>query len=248
MGFPDDVVIVTGGAFLSGALVPHAPERSLVTLPDFAITRDLISCAKYLDFLNALARKDLGEAMSRTPRLEEDAPSYFPYDSDKGAFFIPTEDKDGDAWDPLWPINMVTYDDACAYAAWRAKIDGVPWRLPTSEEWEKAARGVDGRLYPWGNEFDASFCNTREARRGRPMPSPVGTFPEDVSPYGVRDAAGNVIEWTSSWTSAAQDTKVMRGASYASMGIMTRLDSSWSALTSIRYPSYGFRLVFSLER
>ncbi|MCL4300535.1 MAG: formylglycine-generating enzyme family protein [Anaerolineae bacterium] len=95
------------------------------------------------------------------------------------------------------PVVGVSFSDATAFCRWTATVTGLLVRLPTEAEWEKAARGPDGRLYPWGNEWRAGACNNRESKLGQT--SPVGQFsPQGDSPYGVSDLAGNVQEWCAS--------------------------------------------------
>lgn len=95
------------------------------------------------------------------------------------------------------PVVGVSFTDATAFCRWAVTVTGLPIRLPTEAEWEKAARGPDGRLYPWGNEWRAGACNNNESKLGRT--SPVGQFsPQGDSPYGVADLAGNVQEWCAS--------------------------------------------------
>lgn len=85
------------------------------------------------------------------------------------------------------PAVLVTWNDAMAYASWRGAT------LPTEFQWEKAARGVDGRRYPWGARWDPYACHCWHA--GARASAPVGCHPRDVSPFGVADVAGNVSDW-----------------------------------------------------
>jgi formylglycine-generating enzyme required for sulfatase activity len=94
------------------------------------------------------------------------------------------------------PVVRVSWHDAVAYAAWLSERTGERWWLPTEAEWEKAARGTDGQIYPWGDAFDTTRCNTSES--GKSGTTPVGTYPAGASPYGAQDLAGNVWEWTGS--------------------------------------------------
>ena len=97
------------------------------------------------------------------------------------------------------PVTYVHYDDALAYCAWLSERTGASYRLPTEAEWEKAARGADGRQYPWGNTFDSARCNTDEGKVGGT--TPVGQYSQagGDSPYGCADMAGNVWEWCLDW-------------------------------------------------
>jgi len=94
------------------------------------------------------------------------------------------------------PVVGVSYLDAIAFCSWAGEQTGLPLRLPTEAEWEKAARGPDGRVYTWGDQWEAGRCNSREAKmKGT---TPVGHFsPDGDSPYGVAEIGGNVQEWLS---------------------------------------------------
>ena len=108
---------------------------------------------------------------------------------------------------PDQPVVGVSWYEAEAYACWAGL------HLPTEAEWEKAARGIDGREYPWGDRFDPTRCNTRESGIGRT--TLVGKYsPEGDSPYGVADIAGNVWEWCADWRDEDKDIKVLRGGSW----------------------------------
>jgi formylglycine-generating enzyme required for sulfatase activity len=90
------------------------------------------------------------------------------------------------------PVVNVTWADAAAYCRWADK------RLPSEAEWEFAARGTEGRKYPWGNQWEASRAAFRGNRGGNNMTSAVGSYASGASPFGVLDMAGNVWEWTAS--------------------------------------------------
>jgi formylglycine-generating enzyme required for sulfatase activity len=135
------------------------------------------------------------------------------------------------------PVIMVNWFEARLYARWRG------CRLPSEEEWEKAA-GWDAdagkkRVYPWGDEFDAAFCNTYESGIGKT--TAVGSYSNYASPCGAQDMAGNVWEWTESAWSEGDETRVVRGGSW-----LFNRDDAACAYRSSNVPDdrviyYGFR-------
>ncbi|RME28846.1 MAG: protein kinase, partial [Deltaproteobacteria bacterium] len=157
-----------------------------------------VTVAEYLEFLNDLESTGQGELAARVAPHERGAMGsghklLFGRRDDGTWFNQP--DPDGDLWGERWPVLMVDWHGAMAYARWYADRTGLPWRLPTELESEKMSRGVDGRAWPWGDGFDPSFCHMEKSHAGRRNPIDAGSHPVDVSPYGVRDVAGNVRWW-----------------------------------------------------
>lgn len=196
---PDDVFVAAGHHWRGGD--PHAVggrTRARAWLDAFVIRRHPVTNTEFLAFLHdlvATGRED--EALGYAPRERGGTvghPGALIYGYERGQFFL-RADADGDVWQPDWPVMMVDWMGASAYASWYARKTQRPWRLPTDAEWGKAARGVDGRFHPWGDSFDPSWCNMVDSRKERPYPVPVHEFPLDESPYGVRGLGGNVRDW-----------------------------------------------------
>ncbi|MEQ1564908.1 MAG: bifunctional serine/threonine-protein kinase/formylglycine-generating enzyme family protein [Myxococcota bacterium] len=196
---PDEVYVPAGPAWLGGDReVPSMPRRR-VWVDGFAIDRFPVTNARYLVFLDDLvARGDEAAALRYVPRersgsQSEDGPMI--YGRDAAGRFVLRPDADGDEWVPDAPVLMVDWFGANAFAAWQSARDGLAWRLPTELEWEKAARGVDGRRYPWGDHADATWMCIRTSHTGPAAPPVVTAYPGDVSPYGVRGMGGGVRDW-----------------------------------------------------
>ena len=173
--FEPEMVLIPAGEFTMGsdpgsdpdALDDEQPQHTLY-LPDYYLAKTPVTNAQYAAFVQATGH---------------DPPSH--WDGVK----LPSGQEDH-------PVVYVTWHDAVAYCNWLAEVTGKPYRLPSEAEWEKGARGSDGRIYPWGNQWDADRCNTGEGGKGDT--TPVGAYPEGASPYGLLDMAGNVFEWTRS--------------------------------------------------
>lgn len=215
-----EFVLVPGGPFIYG----EGRDTKTLELPDFVIAENPVTFADWAVFLAALEEQDGLEAAKKlVPNVKGDG-DYMergddgPWKPKAGLASGPSEAallaRHGAGFETRWPLIGVSWHDAVAYCAWKTNTTGKEWRLPTEEEREKAARGVDGRRYPWGDLDDPSLCKCVDSREEPSQPEPVGSFPTATSVYGMIDAAGNTWDWTSSLFDsrrAASESRVLRG-------------------------------------
>jgi len=149
------------------------------------------------------------------------------------------------------PVVLVSWQDATAYCEWLNLKTGRRFRLPREEEWEKAARGTDGRVYPWGNAFDADKCNTWEG--GLRQTTPVGVFPDGASPCGALDMIGNVWQWMDTWYQRypgsrmksddfGEKYRVVRGGAWNYLQAYARCAYRYRFTPGYRFNYLGFRV------
>lgn len=160
------------------------------------------------------------------------------------------------------PVVNVSWEDAQAYCQWLSEKTNKPYRLPSEAEWEKAARGTDGRVYPWGDEFDPQKANTAEA--GINITTPVGQFsPQGDSFYGCVDMIGNVWEWCNDWFDEKEyekrtetvikdptgpdrgDSRLLRGGSFFILRSSARCAGRSRRSPSFHDGNLGFRVALS---
>lgn len=177
---PGTMIEVKGGSFKMGRdegkdqfgndIEPQETPAHPVTVKPFYIGKYEVTIREYAEFLQA-------EGYKPPPN------------------WTPSAEGVGDQ-----PVTSVDWNDAQAYCKWKAKKEGKPYRLPTDEEWEFAARGTESRLYPWGSIWEPNIVNTKELTGGTGALLPVTsqTLTKDVSPFGVIAMGGNVSEWVSS--------------------------------------------------
>ena len=203
----DGMVLVPAGVFIYGSPTPQMNESAAheETLAAFYIDRTEVTNAQYKKFVDWMRQSSDHRKCSPDERKNKDHTPRFWGDPKFKAINGAT-----------MPVVGVDWYDAVAYAAWAHK------RLPTEKEWEKAARGTDGRAYPWGNEWEPTKLNFGDqgAIDGFVTVAPVGSFGAGKSPYGCLDMAGNAVEWCADlYDPENGNTRSIRGGSC--------LDNKW---------------------
>lgn len=221
-------------------IMGEGAEAHKLFLPEFAMARVPVTCAQYRIFLQHSGHPAPKNWNGLTPPKGREA----------------------------HPVVRVSWHDALAYCRWLSDATGKDIRLPTEAQWEKAARGNDGRAYPWGEAFQADRCNTRESEFR--TTTPAGVFGQGASPCGCLDMAGNVEEWTLSlwgddWEAAqfkypyvAEDgrenlmagygvLRVVRGGAWFSAQDFARCASRDGFNPDFRSSDLGFRVVLGVS-
>jgi serine/threonine-protein kinase len=241
-------VHVPAGRFIYGV----GDKTTTRSIPDFAIQKYPVTFAQYFEFLAALDEEEAGERMPRSagdgPHAERDEAGQWRVHPIlvEGAARAWCVERYGEDFDLRCPVTGVDYDDAVAYCRWKSETTGREWRLPTEEEREKAARGVDGRRFTWGDLEDASLGKCRGSREVPAQPEPVGAFPTAESIYGMGDASGGVWDWTSSWEDDRQSSRVVIGGSWDIRSSFMICAARFAVLPRERLNEIGFRCARNL--
>lgn len=209
-------------------------SRKTSSLPAVCIGRNLVTNQEYQQFIQATNHQPPGITAA-----EYQKQGFLVHPYSKVQDFL-WQDGQYPTGKGQHPVVLISYEDALAYALWYGSQTGTTYRLPTAKEWEQAARGTDGRYFPWGNNWLDEATNA--AVSGLNYTSAIATFPLSKSVYGVEDMAGNVFEYTS--TLKWQGTRsVMKGCSWDDLPGFCRAAYQHTRPVDSRHILFGFRLV-----
>lgn len=242
---PPGFVYVPPGPFVFGG-DPEAFQvgpRQVIVLPEFFIARKEVINREWFVFLNdprIRRRFDLtkGNATQLVPRM-----GHRNFVKMEGGLLVPTIGHMGT------PVSGISWDDVEVYLKWRnqkAEEAGEKWRydLPAEQEWEKAARGVDSRVFPWGNRFDFSLTVAKYRKLRGLIALPAGFERRDESPYGILDLGGSRCEWCGNAFAPGLNEYTLRGGTWgARLKLIFRSASRNFSPKSHAITDFGFRLV-----
>ncbi len=235
---PDGFVYVPGGETIVGGhdREVSALERQIVTIGDLVVGRFPVTLGEYCEYLSEELTGDQPALHDHIPAFGQEA---YVAQGANGRF-APIE-----RLPPNVPAHALSLEAVDAYCAWLTRRNGRRARLLAEIEWERCARGSDGRIYPWGNGFDWALCKGGLSRPGKPFPEGVGVFPRDVSPFGVRDLAGCVRELVLG--ESAKGYRPCRGGSWLnSFPFVFRSDLRTTRGEHTRSTDVGFRVCYDV--
>jgi len=236
---PGFAYVPSGPARVGGdrrAIRPLTRERRRIE--GFFMAQRETTCEEYARFLSSVPPTDAEQMLPRGGPRQSYAKLFW-RDPKTGKYRFP------DPWPPERPVTGVGYDAAARYAAWRASVDNLPIRLPNEFEWEKAARGGDGRSWPWGESEPFGRANVAQGDEPGSARA-AGAMPQDVSIYGCLDMIGNASEWTSSMHNGRQLVKIVRGGSYMPMYDSPRPANRYPTDVANPHEHTGIRLACDL--
>jgi formylglycine-generating enzyme required for sulfatase activity len=214
--FEPEMILIPAGEFLMGSDLQRdeyaqdneQPQHTLY-LPDYYLGKTPVTIAQYTAFVLATGCETPEGWPNRTPpRGKEDH-----------------------------PVVNVTWYAARDYCQWLSEVRGRVYGLPSEAEWEKGARGTDGRLYPWGDRWDATRCKSKENGLGNT--TSVLAYPQGASPYGLLDMVGNASEWTRTlWGRTWEHPEYHYP--YRATGQRERVDAGEGALRVLRGGAFAF--------
>ncbi|NEQ51049.1 MAG: formylglycine-generating enzyme family protein [Leptolyngbya sp. SIO3F4] len=217
------------------------PDKKTRRMGAFCINRNLITNEEYQEFVLATGYHQPGITAEN---YQEQNMLVHSYQALRPYFWRSYQFPAGKA---NHPVVLVSQKDALAYAAWKSQENGIEYRLPTADEWEKAARGNDGRYFTWGNDWKDKATNWQ--KNGPDGTSRTGAYPLSKSVYGVEDMAGNVFEFTSTvYTQDSQERAIMKGCAWDDLPGFCRTAYRHGRPTTYRHILFGFRLVSDPQR
>ena len=242
--YPEGMAFVPDGQFIFGGTDSRFYRRKVVGLDAFYIKAKEVTFAEYLEFWNSLTDAALRQAYRSRVQFDADERMFHDAWDNNGNLLYP------DKLAPGLPVVGITHQAAGAFCEWKGRQLGAVIRLPTVKEWEKAARGVDGRTYVWGNGLNTRYTLTKNntAAKGKfPFLAPPASFRlTDASPYNVFDMAGNVREMTSTPLPGTDNFFQLKGGSASTPDNF--LPAAYSSDTPVAPSDVGFRYVMEMPK